>query len=448
MTIREAHLSRSTETREFDAATMRKVSKRLIPFLFVLYVAAYLDRINIGFAQLQMKGAMGFSDTVYGLGTGIFFIGYCLFEVPSNLILARTGARVWIARIMITWGLISSAMVIVRTPGSFYALRFLLGVAEAGFFPGVIYYMSGWFPPAARAAAVARFMTAIALSGIVGGPLSGALFTLDGMAGLAGWQWIFLAEGIPSLVLGVTTLLFLTDQPEKAQWLSPAEREHLAAMMRAEADDVTRQGHVSVRHALLHPTVWRLSLLSFTLQVGLYSVSFWLPQIVKSFSGLDNVTVAIVSAIPYLVAAVAMVMVGGHSDRSRERCLHIGGAALIGAIGIAATAYADSPVPGLIALSVAAAGIFSSFPVFWSLPTAFLSGTAAAGAIALINSLGSLGGFVGPYLIGFARDATGGFKGSLLTIAGILLCGAALAVGLRRSPANVEASMGVSPNTM
>jgi ACS family tartrate transporter-like MFS transporter len=448
MTIREAHLARSTEMREFDAATMRKVSRRLIPFLFALYVAAYLDRINIGFAQLQMKGALGFSDTVYGLGTGIFFIGYFLFEVPSNLILARTGARVWIARIMITWGAISSAMVIVRTPESFYALRFLLGVAEAGFFPGVIYYMSGWFPAAARAAAVARFMTAIALSGIVGGPLSGALFTLDGMAGLAGWQWIFLAEGIPSLVLGVTTLLFLTDRPEKAQWLSPAEREHLAAMMRAEADDVTRQGHVSVRHALLHPTVWRLSLLSFTLQVGLYSVSFWLPQIVKSFSGFDNVTVAIVSAIPYVVAGGAMVMVGGHSDRSRERCLHIGGAALIGAIGIATTAYVDSPVPGLIALSVAAAGIFSSFPVFWSLPTAFLSGTAAAGAIALINSLGSLGGFVGPYLIGYIRDATGGFKGSLLTIAGILLCGAALAVGLRRSPANVEARMGVSPKTI
>jgi cyanate permease len=219
-------------------------------------------------------------------------------------------------------------------------------------------------------------------------------------------------------------------------------------MMRAEADDVTRQGHVSVRHALLHPTVWRLSLLSFTLQVGLYSVSFWLPQIVKSFSGFDNVTVAIVSAIPYVVAAGAMVMVGGHSDRSRERCLHIGGAALIGAIGIAATAYADSPVPGLIALSVAAAGIFSAIPVFWSLPTAFLSGTAAAGAIALINSLGSLGGFVGPYLIGYVRDATGSFKGSLLTIAGILLCGAVLAVGLRRSPANVEARMGASPKTM
>jgi ACS family tartrate transporter-like MFS transporter len=448
MTVREATLSRSTETREFEAATMRKVSRRLIPFLFVLYVAAYLDRINVGFAQLQMKGALGFSDTVFGLGTGIFFIGYFLFEVPSNLILARMGARLWIARIMITWGLISSAMVFVRTPVSFYALRFLLGVAEAGFFPGVIYYMSGWFPAAARAAAVSRFMTATAVSGIVGGPLSGALFTLDGKAGLAGWQWIFLAEGIPSLVLGVATLFFLTNRPEEAAWLSPAEREHLATIMRAEAEDITRQGHVSVRRALLHPTVWRLSLLSFTLLVGLYSISFWLPQIVKSLSGLDNVRVAILSAVPYLVAVVAMVMVGGHSDRSRERCLHIGAAALIGAIGIATTAYVDSPMPGLIALSVAAAGIFSAIPVFWSLPTAFLSGTASAGAIALINSLGNLGGFVGPYLIGYVREATGGFKGSLLTIAGLLLCGAALAVGLRRSPANPAARMGVSPTTM
>ena len=272
------------EGRELEVATMRKVSRRLIPYLFVLYVAAYLDRINIGFAQLQMKSALGFSDTVYGLGAGIFFLGYFLFEVPSNLILARIGARVWIARIMITWGLISSAMAIVRTPAEFYALRFLLGVAEAGFFPGVIYYLSQWFPAAARASAISRFMTATAVSGIVGGPLSAALFTLDGMSGLAGWQWIFVAEGIPSVLLGVTTLWFLTDRPAEAKWLSPAEREYLDATMRAEAADIVRRGHVSLRHALFHPTVWRLSLLSFTLLVGFYSISFWLPQIVQSFS--------------------------------------------------------------------------------------------------------------------------------------------------------------------
>ena len=432
---------------QLESATARKVSRRLIPYLFVLYVAAYLDRINVGFAQLQMKSTLGFSNTVYGLGTGIFFIGYFLFEVPSNLILARVGARVWIARIMISWGIISSAMALVRTPAGFYALRFLLGVAEAGFFPGVIFYLSRWFPAAQRASAISRFMTATAVSGIIGGPLSGALFMLDGVGRLAGWQWIFIAEGIPSIILGVASLLYLTDRPSEATWLSPAEREHLEATMRAESDDILRRSHVPLRRALLHPTVWRLSLLSFTLLVGLYSISFWLPQIVQSFSGRGNVAVAFLSAIPYVAAAVAMVLVGAHSDRTRERCVHVAGAALVGAAGLAASAVAHSPVLGMIALSMAAIGIFSAIPVFWSLPTTFLSGTAAAGAIALINSLGNLGGFVGPYLIGRVREATGGFTGSLLTIAALLVCGAALAVSLRRSPADVEARVDLAPST-
>ena len=426
------------ELRELERATMQKVSRRLIPYLFVLYVAAYLDRINVGFAQLQMKSALGFSDTVYGLGASIFFLGYFLFEVPSNLILARTGARVWIARIMITWGLISSAMAFVRTPAEFYALRFLLGVAEAGFFPGVIYYLSQWFPAAARASAISRFMTAAAVAGIIGGPLSAALFTLDGMSGLAGWQWIFVAEGIPSVVLGVTTLWFLTDRPAEAKWLSPAGREYLDRTLRSEMDDIERRGHVGLRRALLHPTVWRLSLLSFTLLVGLYSISFWLPQIVESLSSGTNVEVALLSGIPYVAAAVAMVMVGAHSDRNRERCLHIAGSALVGAAGLGATVVLQTPVPGLIALSVAAMGIFSAIPVFWSLPTTFLSGTAAAGAIALINSVGNLGGFFGPYLIGRVRDLTGGFAGSLMFIAVLLVGSAVLAVSLRRSPARED----------
>ena len=430
--------SAAMEVRELGRPTMQKVSRRLIPYLFVLYVAAYLDRINIGFAQLQMKSALGFSDTVYGLGAGIFFLGYFLFEVPSNLILARVGARVWIARIMITWGLIASAMAIVRTPAEFYALRFLLGVAEAGFFPGVIYYLSQWFPAATRASAISRFMTAAAVSGIVGGPLSAALFKLDGMSGLAGWQWIFVAEGIPSVVLGVTTLWFLTDRPADAKWLSPADREHLERTMRSEAADIARRGHLSLRDALLHPTVWRLSLLSFTLLVGLYGISFWLPQIVRSLSSGDNVEVALLSGIPYVAAAVAMVVVGAHSDRNRERCVHIAGAALVGAAGLGATAMIQTPVPGLIALSVAAMGVFSAIPVFWSLPTTFLSGTAAAGAIALINSLGNLAGFFGPYLIGRVRDLTGGFAGSLITIAVLLVGSAALAISLRRSPASED----------
>src|ERR1051325_7789056 len=252
-TAREAAQLAATESRAFEYATVRKVYRRLIPFLCVLQVASCVDRINIGFAQLQMKSALGFSDSVYGLGAGIFFIGYFFFEVPSNLILSRIGARVWIARIMISWGLISSAMAIVGTPVGFYALRFLLGVAEAGFFPGVIYYLSLWFPARERAAAVARFMTATAISGIVGGPLSGALFTLDGVAGLAGWQWIFIAEGIPSIVLGITTLFFLTDHPAAAKWLSTEERSYLAATMWAETNDIVGREHVSLRHRLLHP---------------------------------------------------------------------------------------------------------------------------------------------------------------------------------------------------
>ena len=289
---------------------------------------------------------------------------------------------------------------------------------------------------ASRASAISRFMTAAAVSGIVGGPLSAALFKLDGMSGLAGWQWIFVAEGIPSVVLGVTTLWFLTDRPAEANWLSPADREHLERTMRREAADIGRRGHVSLRDALLHPTVWRLSLLSFTLLFGLYGISFWLPQIVKSLSSGDNVEVALLSGIPYVAAAVAMAVVGAHSDRNRERCLHIAGAALVGAAGLGVTAMIQTPVPGLIALSVAAMGVFSAIPVFWSLPTTFLSGTAAAGAIALINSLGNLAGFFGPYLIGRVRDLTGGFAGSLITIAVLLVGSAALAISLRRSPAS------------
>ena len=419
--------------RTLESGVVDKVSRRLLPYLFILYVTAYLDRINVGFAQLQMKSALGFSDTVYGLGTGIFFIGYFLFEVPSNLILAKTGARVWIARIMITWGVISSAMAIVRTPAEFYGLRFLLGVAEAGFFPGVIYYLSQWFPAQARAAAISRFMTAAAVSGMIGGPLSAMLFTLDGVGGLAGWQWIFVAEGIPSVLLGITTLWFLTDRPSEATWLSSAERELLVQTLRTETEGITRRGPISLRRALLHPTVWRLSALSFTLLVGLYSISFWLPQIVQSRSGRGIVAVALLSSIPYGAAAVAMVLVGAHSDRTGERCRHIAGSALIGAVGIAATALIQTPAGGLAALSLAAIGVFSAIPVFWSLPTAFLSGTAAAGAIALINSVGNLGGFVGPYLVGRVRDMTGGFAGSLLFVALLLCVSATLALSLRGS---------------
>ncbi len=426
-------------------ATLRKVSRRLIPFLFLLYVAAYLDRINVGFAQLQMKSALGFSDAVYGLGAGIFFIGYFLFEVPSNLILARVGARVWIARIMITWGLISSAMAFVQTPASFYVLRFLLGVAEAGFFPGVIYYLGLWFPAEERAAAVSKFMTATAIAGVIGGPLAAVLFKLEGVAGLAGWQWIFVAEGLPSVLLGVIVLFYLTERPDTARWLSAEERAYLSARVKASDDAINRHGTTPLRAALMHPIVWRLALLYFTLIVGFYSISFWSPQIIQSLSGLGNVQVALISAVPYGVAAVAMVIVGAHSDRTRERCGHVAAAAFVGALGMIATAYVHSPVLGVLALSVAAAGIWSAVPVFWSLPTAFLTGTAAAGAIALINSFGNLAGFAAPYAIGRVREATGSYSTSLLLIAASLVCSVVIVLSLRRRLFNP--SPGSSPDT-
>lgn len=418
-----------------ESAAVQRASRRLVPFLFALYVGAYLDRINIGFAQLQMKTSLGFSDAVYGLGAGIFFLGYFLFEVPSNLMLARVGARKWIARIMITWAILSSATAFVRTPMAFYMIRFLLGVAEAGFFPGMIYYLSQWIPQAERASVVSRFMTAIAIAGLIGGPLSAALMRLDGVAGFAGWQWIFLAEGVPSMVMGIAVLHWLPDRPADATWLTPGQREALTARIAAEAATIAGRRRGGVRDALLDPAVWRLALLYFTLLIGLYGISLWLPQIIRGFPGLTNVTAAVFSAIPYLVAAVTMVLVGWHSDRRRERAGHVAGAAIVGAIGMTLSAYAGSPVLGIFALSIAAAGILSALPPFWSLPTALVSGTAAAAAIALINSFGNLGGFIGPIIIGRLVQASHSFQTSLLAIAATLLVGAAIALSMRRAQA-------------
>jgi len=409
-----------------------------VPFLFLMYVGAYLDRINVGFAQLQMKSALGFSDSVYGLGAGIFFVGYFLFEVPSNLILARVGARAWIARIMITWALLSSATAFVTSPAQFYGIRFLLGVAEAGFFPGIIYYLSQWFPATERATVVSRFMTAIAVSGIIGGPLSGALLQLDGVGGFAGWQWIFLAEGVPSLVLGFAVWRYLPNTPADATWLSEADRAELTDRIQVEQRAIGSRGRTGIRDVLADVAVWRLCLLYFTLLIGLYGVTLWLPQFVKAFSGLSDVGVTLLSAIPYLVAAVVMVIVGAHSDRTGERAGHVAFSALLGAGGMAASAYASSPVWSIIALSVAAAGILSALPVFWSLPTSLVSGSAGAVAIALINSFGNLGGFVGPYLIGRVRDASQSFRGGLLLIAGALLLSCILALTMRSARHRAE----------
>lgn len=420
------------ETAAREAAVLRRVAWRLLPFLFILYIAAYLDRINVGFAALQMNADLGFSAAVYGFGAGIFFLGYILFEVPSNLILERVGPRLWIARIMVTWGLVSGATALVRDAGDFYLVRFLLGVAEAGFFPGIILYLTYWFPAPVRARVVAGFMTATAVAGIVGGPLSGWLLELHDLAGLRGWQWLFLLEALPSLVLGVVVLFLLTDRPEQAQWLHAEERAFLAGRLAQERRHQEAERCYSLRDALTAGRVWYQGLIYFLLVIGMYGVGFWMPQVVKGFGALDDFTLGLLTAVPYGVAAVGMVLVGRHSDRTGERRGYVALAATVAAAGLVLAALADGRVLVLVGLSLGALGIWGALGPFWALSTGFLTGTAAAGGIALINSVGNLGGFVGPYLVGLLKDVTVGYTAGFLALAALLLLGAGLALGVRR----------------
>jgi ACS family tartrate transporter-like MFS transporter len=412
-----------------EEAVVRRLTWRLVPFLFLLYIVAYLDRINVGFAALQMQQQLGFTDAVYGLGAGMFFAGYFCFQVPSNLVLERVGARRWIASLMMVWGVISSAMVLVSGPRSFYALRFLLGAAEAGFFPGVIFYLRNWFPTRARARTVARFMTAAPLSGVVGGPVSGALLELHMKAGLAGWQWMFLMEGIPAVVLGVVTLFYLVDSPERAAWLSGAEREWLLKTLGREQKEVVASA--GAFSALTMGRIWMLALVYFGLNTVSYGVSLWLPKMIKSLSGVSNFTVGLLSAIPYVASALAMVAVGLHSDRSGERRWHTALPAFAAAIALSLGAYSTSVGPSIFLISIAVLGVFSMMGPFWSMPTSLLSGTAAAAGIAFINSVGNLGGFVGPYVIGLVRTSTGQFKGGLLLVSAALAVSGAVALLVR-----------------
>jgi ACS family tartrate transporter-like MFS transporter len=411
--------------------TLAKVTRRLMPFLFLLYLLNFLDRVNVGFAALQMNRDLKFGPEVYGFGAGIFFVAYALFEVPSNLILARTGARVWIARIMISWGVVASAMMFVRSVESFYALRLLLGVAEAGFFPGIIYYLTYWYPARERARAYATFLAAIPLSGIVGSPISGALLELDGLYGLAGWQWLFLLEGLPSVLVGIWVLSYLEDRPSQARWLSPDEAAWLERTLDAERAAQSADQESRLMRALRDPVVWHLALVYFLVVVGLYGFALWLPQLVKTIPHLTNLQIGGVTAIPYLVAAVGMVLVGASSDRRAERHLHMTISLLVGAVGFVLAAYLRHPVLLVIALSVVAFGTLAPIGVFWSLPTAFLRGRTAAGGIAFINSIGALGGFVGPYAVGRVRERTGSFEAALLTLAGVMLASALAALWLR-----------------
>jgi len=414
-------------------ATLRR---RLIPFLFLLYVVAYLDRVNVGFAALDMNRDLGFSAAVYGLGSGIFFVSYTLLEVPSNLMLARVGARVWIARIMLTWGLVSVGMAFVHNATTFYLLRFLLGAAEAGFFPGIIYYLTQWFPARERARAVALFMTGTAIAGVIGGPISSALLLLDGTWGLHGWQWLFVIEGIPALLLAPVVLRRLDDRPETATWLSETERTWLTTTLAAESRP-RPDAHHDLRAAFGSPRLWALAAIYFSIVLAIYGVSFWLPQILQALGTTSSATVALVSAIPYVAAAVAMVIVGGHSDRTGERRWHVALSALAGAAGFALAALVPtSLVLSLAALSLAAMGVWGTLGPFWALPTAFLTGRAAAGGVALVNSVANIGGFIGPTVVGYVRDATGSFAAGLWLLAAGLVVGAAITLCLRPTHAD------------
>jgi ACS family tartrate transporter-like MFS transporter len=426
-----------------DAALARtvpaKVRRRLIPFMFLLYVVSYLDRINVGFAALQMNAALHFTPAVYGLGAGIFFFGYCLLEVPSNLILARVGARRWIARIMIGWGIVSACMMFVRTPTSFYALRFLLGVAEAGFFPGMILYLTYWFPAAERARALALFITSTAMAGVIGAPLSGLLLSLGGAAGLAGWQWLFLVEGIPAVLLGLLVLRVLPNGPAEASWLTGREKRWLLDRLDAERGATERRHGLTLRQALTSGRVLAFGALYFCLAMGLYGIGFWLPQILKGLSGRSDLAIGLLTAVPYLIGAVGMVLIARHSDRTGERRWHVALSAFVGALGMGASALASgaatsSPALLLATVAVAGLGIWGALGTFWTLPTAFLSGTAAAGAIALINAVGNIGGFAGPYLIGLVRGSSASFVGALGLLAAALAVAGVLALVITPPP--------------
>jgi D-galactonate transporter len=413
-----------------EKRTIAKVSRRLVPFLMLCYFVAYLDRVNVGFAALTMNKALGISATAYGFGAGIFFFSYFIFEVPSNLALERFGARVWIARIMLSWGILSGAMALVTGEYSFYLVRVLLGAAEAGFFPGIIFYLTLWFPGTYRARIIGWFMAAIPLSSVLGFPVSGLILNLDGGWGLAGWQWLFIIEAAPALILAGVVFFYMTDRPADAKWLEPEERAWLARRLSAEAQQKEDVHGLSVRQALTNPKVLALAMVYFGAVATNYGIAFWLPQIVKGF-GLTNVQTGFVSAVPYIVGTVGMVLWSRRSDEKLERKLHAAIPFLIAAVGIAGSTLVDSPVLKMAALSFGAFGVFAVLPVFWTFPTAFLSGAAAAAGIAVINSVGNLAGFFGPFIMGWLKDYTGNFASGLWAISACALMGMVIVLLLR-----------------
>jgi len=422
-----------------EQRVMRKITLRIVPFIMLLYFIAFLDRVNIGFAALTMNAELGFSPAVFGFGAGIFFLGYFLFEVPSNLILHKVGARIWIARVMITWGLVSGGMAFVQGTTSFYTLRFLLGVAEAGFFPGIILYLSYWFPAQKRAQVTAIFMAAAPISTALGSPISAALLEMHGMMGFAGWQWMFVLEAVPAVILGVVVLFWLTDRPEKAKWLSEEERGWLISTLQREQAAKQGTAQHSVWKGLLDKRVLALSLVYFGTSAGLYTLGIWSPQIIKTL-GVSSMTVGLLNAIPAVMAVAAMVLWARHSDKTGERSWHVIAACIVAAAGLFMAGSTASIVGVILALTIVNCGISASKPPLWSMPTLFLSGSAAAAGIATINSLGNLGGFVGPFMIGLIKQQTGSYTWGLWFVAGLLILSSLVVLWLSASSRKAQAS--------
>jgi MFS family permease len=412
---------------ELQEKILKRNAVRLLPILTLAYLVNYLDRTNISFAALTMNKDIGLTATQYGRGAGIFFIAYCAFEVPSNLALYRFGARLWIARIMITWGLVSIATVLVTGPWSFYIMRFLLGLAEAGFFAGVAFYLAAWFPAQYRARILAGFLVAIPFSTVVGAPLSGVLLQLDGALGLAGWKWLLIVEGLPAVALGVVVAVLLADRPETASWLAPPEKAALTEMLAAEPRERVRAG---VLESFRDARVIVCALVQFGFTLGSYGILFWLPQVLKT-GGLADLTVSLLTAIPYAFATVAMIWWALAVDASGKKISNLTITCGLGAIGLVLSVLTGSLAFGLAGLTIALVGITSARAIFWTIPTRFLTGIGAASGLALINSIGVMGGYFGPELMGVLKDATGGYLAGLLTMAGILALSTLLAASLK-----------------
>ena len=429
-------------TQAEELALVRKMAWRVLPFLLLTYLICIIDRLNVGFAALTMNQDLGFTATIYGWGAGLFFFGYFLGEVPSNLILSKIGARIWFARIMVSWGILAVAMGFIGGQTSFFVVRFMLGVAEAGFFPGVIYYLTLWFPAQYRGRIFGLFLIISPLNNTIAAPLAGLILNaFDGTMGYPGWRWLFIVEGLPSVLLGFITLRAVIDRPAHANWLTEAEKRHLSETLERESAARLETRHLSIWQTLVNGKVLLFAVVYTSLAIGIYGLALWMPQIIKGMGLKDPLKIGLIMAIPYLIATVCMVLWSRHSDKTGERVWHCAGPLALASLGLIASAYAGQPLLAMAALTVAAIGLYCSQPVFWSMPTSYLSGVAAAGGIAFINSVGNLGGFVGPFAVGWLKDNTAnGFQAGLTFLSLCLLTGSIVAVIVGRRAARVRSA--------